>query len=177
MLTRRGARLATAMLLAALGLTSCGPDVVEAGPAAPPGDHLVDVVAATEAPTTTEVGGAFFAEGDCLTWNQGAADASFQVVDCTEAHLVEVTASLDLSLDYPEGAAVPASTELAKVAELQCGPVAEAFLGRALDAEDPGVIAPSTTAWDAGDREAWCTIGLARVDGERPQYVGSLRDR
>jgi hypothetical protein len=170
-------RLAAAALLAAVILVSCGPDVVEAGPSAPPDDHLVDVVEATEAPTTTDVGGASFTEGDCLTWDQGAADASFEVVDCAESHLVEVTASLDLSSEYPDGAAVPASTELSQVAELQCGPVAEAFLGRALSAEDPGVIAPSTTAWEAGDREAWCTIGLARVDGERPQYVGSLRDR
>jgi hypothetical protein len=160
--------------VALLGLAACGPDVVQAGPGAPSGEQLEDVTQTTV--TTTVPSGDLYEEGQCLVWDQGAGDAVFEVVPCEEEHLVEVTAGIDLSAAYPDGDALPGTDELRDLATTRCGPVAAAYLGRDLDVEEAGIILPGTEAWDAGARDAWCTVGLQREGGQRPLYVGSLRD-
>jgi hypothetical protein len=161
-----------ATVAAALVLAACGPDVIEAGG---PGsdDRISDVEVGTA--TTEPEPVAAYNPGDCLTWDPGATTTEFMVVPCQDAHLVEVTSALDLAATYGADAELPGSAELSSLSEQRCGPVAEAYLDRQLLAEEPGIIPPSPAAWAAGDRTFWCTVGLVRVDGQRPPYNGSLR--
>jgi len=158
------AALAVAGVLAAAGCA----DVVEAGPDAP-ADGFVDV--------TVAASGGEFAVGDCLTWDQGGDTAVFEVVPCDTDHLVEVAGSIDVSdvfavgASYPDGAAVAALVE-------RCDGAVAAYLGRATRAdEQPGIVLPTEQDWAAGDRSAICTVGLARVDGQRRAYQGRLVER
>jgi hypothetical protein len=179
-----------------VGLCACAAQVVEAGPDAPASGGLVDVTVVV--PTTTTAGttvtsagagtsdttaasqsgndSGHYAEGDCLNWDQDSADAVFSVVSCDTNHLVEVTSTIDLSNQYPSGSSLPSTEELRTFAADRCGPVAAAYVGHDLTREEPGVILPSMAAWDAGDREGFCTVGLERVDGKRPSYSGTLRN-
>lgn|GEM_PF-5402090 len=167
----RAAGLAAVVVVAA----ACGPEIVQAGPGEP-AEGFTDVVVTVSATTTAADGDSLFSVGDCLTWDQGDDDAAFATVPCDEPHLVEVTSPVDLSDDFADGADLPSTAELRAFADDRCLPLAEFYLARALADEEPGIILPSTAAWEAGDRQGYCTVGLARVGGDRPAYTGSRRD-
>jgi hypothetical protein len=119
-----------------------------------------------------------FATGDCLTWQQGAAQVHFQVVPCTQGHLVEVAGPADLSGAFSPAAAYPAAADLQAAVATVCASIVVAYLGGepASDVE-PGVIPPTTASWSQGDRVAWCTVGLTRQNDQRQSYTGRVADR
>jgi hypothetical protein len=173
------------LLLAVLG--GCATDVVEAGPEVEAPEGMVLVTASpepapdaeTDTGTDTDAGsdGAAerFAIGDCLVWDQGAATAVFERIDCAEPHLAEVAGLLDLSAVYPADAALPTTEELVAEGASACPDVVAAYLGGepASDVEG-GVLVPSAGDWELGNRTWFCTVGFARQDGRRPAYTGRL---
>ncbi|HEX9258191.1 MAG TPA: septum formation family protein [Acidimicrobiales bacterium] len=171
---------AAGLVAALMAMAGCGPEVIQAGnDEAGNGFTDVTVVVTTTVavtPSTTPTGR--YTVGDCVTWVQTSATSAVEVVACDTEHLVEVTAPLSLSTRYPDGTDFPSSAELAALAVTDCTAPAETYLGRGLDkGETPGVLLPSSAEWDSGDRASWCTVGLARVGGQRPPYRGSLRDQ
>lgn len=129
--------------------------------------------------TSTTGVGLVFSVGDCLTWDQAATTTvRFVVVDCSASHLVEIAGKGDLSDAFGPAAAYPDLSGLQAAVNTVCSPLVDTYLaGASMDGIEPGVIPPSEAAWAAGDRTAWCTVGLTRVDGERQPYTGRLADR
>jgi hypothetical protein len=133
---------------------------------------------ATGGAGTTVPGGGTMTAGECLTWDQSATNVVFQLVDCSQSHLVEVAGTVDLSASFGATADFPTTTQLQQVAASACAQIVSSYLGRdPRQDEQAGVIPPSTAAWSAGLRSVVCTIGLARQNGQRPSYQGRLADR
>ena len=103
---------------------------------------------------------------------------TFFVVDCDDEHLVEIAGQGDLSKAFGPDAAYPELTDLQQAVSDVCTPLVDTYLGGPpAEGVDPGVIPPTDASWEAGDRTAWCTVGLARVDDKRPSYTGRVADR
>jgi hypothetical protein len=183
--------LAASIALVAL-LAGCTTEVVEAGPevSQPKGITVV-----TELPTTTvavdgsdttvegvdgpaDAPAVQFAIGDCLTWDQSAASAVFETVDCTEEHLAEVAGLLDLSEVYPPDADLPSTDDLVAEGSRACPDIVVAYLGGEPDADvEGGVLVPTDADWVLGGRTWVCTVGFAREGGKRPAYTGRLAQK
>lgn len=150
-----------------------------ASPTTSTGASSPTTAAAAPAPATTSAGGGLvFAVGDCLTWDPSVTAVQFLVVDCAQAHLVEVAGRGDLSAEFGRSAPYPDAEALGAAVSTVCAPVVDAYLaGVPADQVAPGVIPPSEASWAAGDRAAWCTVGLPRVDERRQPYTGRLTDR
>jgi hypothetical protein len=164
-------------------LAGCSTDVVEAGPevSQPKGFAVVSELPTTTAPSDGSAGGPAdapavrFAIGDCLTWDQGSATATFETVDCTAAHLVEVAGLLDLSEVYPPDADLPSTDDLVAEGSKACPEIVVAYLGGQPPADaEGGVLVPTEADWMLGGRTWVCTVGFAREDGKRPAYTGRL---
>lgn len=161
-----------------LAPTSSGPTTT--GPGAPATTATGTAAPATSGSpaVTSAAGGLVFAVGDCLTWDPAATSVQFVVVDCDESHLVEVAGKGDLSAEFAPSAPYPDAEALSAAVSAVCAPVVDTYLaGVPADSAAPGVIPPSETSWAAGDRVAWCTVGLPRVDDRRQPYTGRLADR
>ena len=180
------------------GATSSSPDGAStSAPATTSGSATssAPTAAPTTAPTTSAVpaagpttsdattgtspsGGLVFTVGDCLDWDQSTTTVTFLIVDCDADHLVEIAGEGDLSQAFGPTAAFPDLDALTAAVSDVCTPLVDSYLGGPpADDVAPGVIPPSEASWKAGDRTAWCTVGLARVDSKRPSYTGHIADR
>jgi len=197
--TRTGLCVAGIVVVAVLA-GACSDEVVEAGPEEPSGSGFVDVIvtsppttaaAATTAPggsggattrpgapTTAPPDSPTFEPGQCLTWDPNAASVVFELVDCSQEHLIEVAGSGDLSEAFGPDAPFPELAQLQAAVDAACGPVVVEYLGRQLPSDlEAGVIPPTRDAWAQGDRIVWCTVGRQRENGVRVPYTGRLAER
>jgi hypothetical protein len=119
-----------------------------------------------------------YAEGDCLTWDQKAANIKIQVVPCNAEHLVEVLGSVDISPIYNDPLDdYPSQGRLASVGQQSCDGLLRAYLGSGSGAGVKElVLTPTPTTWGQGDRMLWCAVGLTPVGGQRPPYTGKAND-
>ncbi len=173
--------------LAGAALAACGGPVVQAGPGAAAGKGFTDVVVTTTAttaapsssgPTTAPSGPTRLDVGDCLTSGSGANASSVTVVACTTAHTEEVAGSIDLSDLFAADAAYPSADQLSAAGD-RCQDVVTKYLSNST--VDPAtlqfvVITPEESAWEQGDRTAWCAIGLVAPDGSDRASTGRIAD-
>lgn len=132
----------TLPMIAALALSVSGCSVVQSLIG---GTHSVDL-----------------AVGDCIksldsdvTGSDGQV-GQVQVVDCSEPHLYEVYAEVELS-----GDSLPSATEVETEAEDACfGSGFEEYVGAPVTETEyvATYLSPSQDTWDAGDRKVTCVL-------------------
>ncbi|MBX3287192.1 MAG: septum formation family protein [Actinobacteria bacterium] len=123
--------------------------------------------------------------GDCLTWAQdedGPESDRAEIVPCTEEHLREVVAVLELD-DVPGG--FP-DEDAWRDLKARCHPHVERVIGpyenSILHPLGRPTIAPSRDTWADGDRKLVCMVGLRQVDlaakraRVRMAFRGRVRD-
>jgi len=96
-----------------------------------------------------------FQSGDCLVVRAGGGAESEQVVPCTEPHDEEAFYEFTLS-----GGAFPGDDSIWTVAEQNCGPQFEMFVGLDYTASslDWFYHGPVRDSWDAGFRQVVCIV-------------------
>jgi hypothetical protein len=99
--------------------------------------------------------------GECVIFDQTPDDNTHEthVVDCAQPHLMEMTASLQVSVAYDH---FPSATEWKALFDHDCAPSIRALMGAPLD--PVGVfyatgIQPAADSWADGDRTIWCGVG------------------
>jgi hypothetical protein len=99
--------------------------------------------------------------GDCVTFDQTPDNDTHEthVVNCAQPHLMEMTASLQVSVTYDH---FPSDTEWKALFDHDCAPSIRALMGVPLD--PVGLfyatgIQPTADSWANGDRTIWCGIG------------------
>lgn len=101
-----------------------------------------------------------YAPGDCITWSEegNAAAGDTRTVTCREPHLLEVSASLDLSGRFDT---YPTATDWDSVLAGDCRPSVDALLGQPLDPFGKFAIFgvfPTRDSWAFGERTVWCGL-------------------
>ncbi len=129
----------------------------------------------------TPLAAAEYHTGECVTWDAvGGTTVQTEVVDCGQPHLVQVTGNARKT--DPPGAEYPSAAEWDGFIALECGPLAEAFLGRPLDPYGRYglyMIRPLPDGWGYGDRGTTCGIaarppGGGRAEGDGVFFSGDM---
>ncbi|MBB5913694.1 hypothetical protein BJY24_002561 [Nocardia transvalensis] len=121
--------------------------------------------------------------GDCLSWTN-AKTLDLNKVNCSDKHLFEVTADIDLSRypgrEFGPGSRFPDSLRFAELRDEHCGPAAAAYLGGRLDPRGRfvvGMINPGEPGWRNGDRTIRCGLQTVSATGNASQQsTGRVRD-
>lgn len=112
--------------------------------------------------------------GSCLVWfNPDASD--IRTLSCDEPHLFEVTGTVDISVDYPPDAPVPALAGWPQIAQQKCTEGAVAFLNGRYDPFGKfsvGALKPSDEQWSSGDRKLRCGLQRAAQSGKLVTTTG-----
>ena len=102
-------------------------------------DRVTRPQGAGDVQTTGAVAGAAFGNakaGDCLTWSKPDA-TDLSKTECTQDHLFEVAAAVDLSkypgAEFAPGAKFPGVLRFAELKEEHCAPAVRAYLGPRYD--------------------------------------------
>jgi hypothetical protein len=114
--------------------------------------------------------------GACLTWSKPDA-SNLTEVDCATPHLFEVTGSLNLSGQFPAGAALPSQADFGKAAQLGCTAGATSYLGK-LDPNGRYVVTalkPNEQQWRSGDRTLRCGLQSSTPSGTLLATRGSAK--
>lgn len=140
-LPRAGARLLTAVLVGALGLTACSADAQrdEAGAVTAADDVSVDRLRV----------------GDCLITPADGVVEDLAAVPCDQEHDGEVFHAFDLpDGDFPGAESVQAAGEAGCLARF------EGFVGTAFDDSELGLLplTPVADGWAAGDQGVVCLV-------------------
>ncbi|RMI34185.1 septum formation family protein [Nocardia stercoris] len=113
--------------------------------------------------------------GDCLTWTD-AKTLDLTKVNCSDKHLFEVTADIDLSKypgkEFGPEAPFPDSLRFSELRDENCGPAAADYLGGKLDPRGKfvvGMINPGDPGWRSGDRTIRCGLQLVSANGNATQ--------
>lgn len=128
-----------------------------------PSAHAADSPAPFDAPV-----------GSCLSWSAPQA-ADMHIVKCGQHHLFEVTGKLRLAKG--SAAPMPSHEQWQRIAERQCVPPAEHYLGGKLDPHGKysvGVLMPSKQQWRDGDRTLRCGLQVAAPSGKLLPHTGSV---
>ncbi|NKY49939.1 septum formation family protein [Nocardia vermiculata] len=121
--------------------------------------------------------------GDCLTWTDSKT-LDLNKVNCSDKHLFEVTADIDLSRypgrEFGPGSAFPDSLRFGELRDEHCVSAAEAYLGGRLDPRGKfvvGMVNPGEPGWRNGDRTIRCGLQLVSATGNATQQaVGRVSD-
>jgi hypothetical protein len=114
--------------------------------------------------------------GTCLTWSKPDA-SNLSEVDCTRAHLFEVTGTADISGQYPAGAPFPDEQGWQKAAQSSCTTSVTDYLGK-LDPNGKytvGALKPTGSQWASGDRSLRCGVQRSTPSGQLMPTTGSAR--
>ena len=124
------------------------------------------LAAAFEAPT-----------GSCLVWfNPDASD--IRTLSCDEAHLFEVTGTVDIGVDYPPEAPSPPIEAWQQIAQQKCTEGAIGYLNGKFDPFGKfsvGALKPSTDQWNSGDRKLRCGLQRSAQSGKLVTTTGPAR--
>jgi hypothetical protein len=108
-----------------------------------------------------------YSEGDCATWNQAQTEATAELVDCAEPHLIELVESkiAASSLDHS-----PTEAEWDYIDATVCAPLVERYLHAKIDPQGEyhaSSIRPTEEGWASGDRRFHCGIIVKGNTGSR----------
>ncbi|MFI9507696.1 septum formation family protein [Nocardia sp. NPDC052566] len=120
--------------------------------------------------------------GDCLTWSK-ADRTDLTKVACSEKHLFEVAADIDMSkypgVEFGPGSRFPDSLRLTELKEEHCVPAVQDYLGGRFDPRGRyivNVMYPSQEGWKHGDRKLRCGVQLGGSTGTPRVANGSALD-
>lgn len=136
--------------------------------------------------TTSAVAGEAFGtstSGDCLTWSE--LDASdLAKVECSERHLFEVVADIDLSVfpgaEWGPGTRFPSVLRFTELRDEQCVPAAMDYLNGRFDPYGKfsvGLINPGEAGWAAGERTLRCGLQFSSTTGNLLPITGNVADQ
>ncbi|TXG92380.1 hypothetical protein DW322_03910 [Rhodococcus rhodnii] len=125
--------------------------------------------------------------GDCLTWTPSADPEQDRqdvaVVDCSDEHLFEVVAPVDLSTypsaEFGPGARFPGAIRLAELRDEHCVDAARTYLDGRLDPQGRfgvGLMFPSENGWADGERTLRCGLQYSGTSGSLLPFTGSVRE-
>ncbi|NLU84811.1 septum formation family protein [Rhodococcus sp. HNM0569] len=126
-------------------------------------------------------------QGDCLNWTPSDDPAEDRqdvaIVDCSEEHLFEVVAPLDLSVypgaEFGPGSRFPGSLRFASIRDEHCVGAVEDYLGGRFDPHGKysvGLMFPSEQGWADGDRTLRCGLQFSSTTGTLLPSTGSVRE-
>jgi hypothetical protein len=175
---RRGLGAVVAILLAAAAV---GAVFVFAGGGEGTSDEAGSATTtAREASTTTTVPSLVLGDyerGDCATWDQAQDEAPAHLVDCDDAHLIELVAPRKVGDDFTH---FPTEAEWDYLDATLCGPVVERYLGTRIDPQGmyaAGGIMPTEASWDDGLRQIECGVihaGTSRLPRLMVPFDGAV---
>ncbi|MEV6770961.1 septum formation family protein [Nocardia sp. NPDC051030] len=121
--------------------------------------------------------------GSCLNWTKPDA-SDLTKVDCSEKHLFEVTADVDLSKypgkEFGPGSRHPDSLRFMELRDDVCVSASENYLTGRLDPRGKfvvGVINPGKDGWKSGERTLRCGLQVKTSTGDASiPSTGSVRD-
>ncbi len=121
--------------------------------------------------------------GDCLTWPGGNPGRPSEI-GCGGEHLFEVTGAIDTSL-YPgrqfgKDAPWPGTEQFVTLREQNCPAQVRAYLNGRFDPNgrfSVGMMYPSRTQWDDGERTLRCGLQYADSAGELMPFLGRVADQ
>lgn len=122
------------------------------------------------------------APGDCLTWNDDAAETPTKV-PCTEPHRFEVAGTVNTAQfpgsEFGLDAPAPTPERYAELRDEHCGVIVERYLGGGLDPQGRfavGLMFPSKAQWDRGARVLRCGIEQPGPGGVHQEFAGRVAD-
>lgn len=118
--------------------------------------------------------------GDCLTWNKPDA-TDLGKTDCTQDHLFEVAAAVDLSRypgnEFAPGSRFPGVLRFSELKEEHCVPAVRTYLGSRFDPNGKfsvGLINPGEVGWSKNERTLRCGLQLKSNSGIPRKYKGTV---
>ncbi|MFZ2173247.1 MAG: septum formation family protein [Rhodococcus sp. (in: high G+C Gram-positive bacteria)] len=145
--------------------------------------------AGPQATSHSTEGGAFAsaAAGDCLDWTPSTDPKEDRKdvaeVDCSEEHRFEVAAPLDLGVypgaEFGPGSRYPGALRFAALRDEHCVAAVNSYLGARFDPYGKfsvGLMFPSETGWDSGERTLRCGLQLSSTAGTLLPFTGRVAD-
>ncbi|MFC4606137.1 septum formation family protein [Rhodococcus kronopolitis] len=121
--------------------------------------------------------------GDCLTWTKDDA-GDLSKVDCTDDHLFEVAAEVDLSIfpgtEFGPGSRFPGVLRFSELRDEHCTPAVNAYLGARYDPHGKfsvGLINPGEAGWAAGERTVRCGLQNSGTTGNLQPITGTVANQ
>lgn len=127
----------------------------------------VDVAAAQQDGTTKS--GSEVEQGDCLlAWDATAltpdADPDLLAVDCASPHQAQAFGEVDLSDDYPDGAAFPGESAVLAAGTSGCRTQVPTAVADSAQTLAVSVIPPTEADWANGARTVMCLVVSGAAD-------------